>query len=113
MHLGNHDGFNGFLLAATALALRRVLPSMRPTWLRTTVAMYLALMLCYGLMIAANDSWDEQIVKRGWTDSGLPSVILPTLSGGWAFLLAAAVLAYLAFYRIRALATDISGTPPA
>ena len=101
VHLGNHEGLDGWLLAATALTLRRTLPTMRPTRLRTTLALYLALMLCYGLMVAANDGWNEQIVKRGWTGYGLPSVITPTFSGGWAFLLALTALAYLTIFRIK------------
>ena len=25
-------------------------------------------MLCYGVMVTAQDGWHEQVVKRGWTD---------------------------------------------
>ena len=101
VHLGNHEGLDGWLLAATALALRRTLPSMRRSRLRTTLGVYLALVLCYGLLVAANDGWNEQIVKRGWTGRGLPGVITPALGAGWAFLLAATAVAYLAFFRIK------------
>src|SRR5207344_936835 len=34
VHLGNHEGIDGILLAATAFALRRSLRRMRPTGLR-------------------------------------------------------------------------------
>ena len=48
VHLGNHEGIDGILLAATALALRRVLPQMRPTRLHGLLGFYLALVLAYG-----------------------------------------------------------------
>ena len=57
VHLGNHEGLDGWLLAATALGVRRALPGMRATRLRTVLACYLALLLGYGVMVAANDFW--------------------------------------------------------
>src|SRR5439155_23516589 len=63
VHLGNHEGLDGWLLAATALGLRRALWRMRPTRLRTLLSCYLALLLGYGLMVAANDFWHEQLLK--------------------------------------------------
>jgi hypothetical protein len=102
VHLGNHEGLDGCLLAGIALALRRVLPRMRPTALRGILGGYLALVLAYGVMVAANDGWHEQIVKRGWTGRMLPSVITPSLNLGWALLIAAAVVLYLTAFRVRA-----------
>ncbi|MGH3104729.1 MAG: hypothetical protein ACRDN6_11610, partial [Gaiellaceae bacterium] len=52
---------------------------------------YLALMLAYGAANAAQDFWLEQVVKRGWTERGIPSVLNPKLSLGWAVIVAAAV----------------------
>src|SRR6185312_4648054 len=89
VHLGNHEGLDGWLLAVTALLLRPVL------------ARYLALLLCYGVMVSANDGWNEQIVKRGWTSRGLPSVLSPALNYGTAILVVAAVVVYLAAFRVR------------
>jgi hypothetical protein len=100
VHLGNHEGLDGWLLAATALGLRRALPYMRPTRLRPVLGGYLALLLGYGVMVAANDGWNEQIVKRGWTSFGLPDVITPALSAGWAILIVAATVLYLTAFRV-------------
>jgi hypothetical protein len=75
---------------------------MRPTRLRAVLAGYLALLLCYGVMVSANDGWNEQLVKRGWTSHGLPSVLSPALNYGTAILVAAAVIAYLVAFRVPA-----------
>ncbi len=101
VHLGNHEGLDGWLLAVTALLLRPGLARMRPTRLRPVLAGYLALLLGYGVMVSANDGWNEQIVKRGWTSHGLPSVLNPALNLGWAILIVFAVVLYLAAFRVR------------
>ncbi len=101
VHLGNHEGLDGWLLAVTALLLRPVLARMRPTRLRPILAGYLALMLCYGVMVSANDGWNEQLVKRGWTSRNLPSVLSPALNDGWAILIVAAVVVYVTAFRVR------------
>lgn len=106
VHLGNHEGLDGWLLAVTALLLRPVLARMRPTRLRAVLGGYLALLLAYGVMVSANDGWNEQIVKRGWTSHGLPSVLNPALNIGWAILIAAAVVLYLAAFRVRTPARE-------
>ena len=100
VHLGNHEGLDGWLLVATALGLRGALPRMRPTRLRTVLSGYLALLFGYGLMVAANDAWNEQLVKRGWTSLRIPSVLTPSLTAGWVFLVAATVLVYLTAFRV-------------
>jgi hypothetical protein len=101
VHLGNHEGLDGWLLAVTALLLRPGLARMRPTRLRPVLGFYLALLLGYGVMVSANDGWNEQLVKRGWTSHGLPSVLNPALNVGWAILIAAAVVLYLTAFRVR------------
>lgn len=101
VHLGNHEGLDGWLLAVTALVLRPLVGQMRPTRLRPLVGAYLALLLGYGVMVAANDGWNEQIVKRGWTSHGLPNVITPGISWGWALLAVAAAIVFAAAYRVR------------
>jgi hypothetical protein len=73
VHLGNHEGLDGWLLAATALGLRRALPTMRATGLRSVLAGYLAVLLVYGVMVAANDFCHEQLVKRGPRPSCCPT----------------------------------------
>ncbi len=100
VHLGNHEGLDGWLLAATALGLRRVLPQMRPTPLRPVLAAYLAVMLAYGVLVAFGDGWNEQVVKRGWTSWQPPGVLTPSIGVGWAILLAAAAVLYLAAFRV-------------
>ena len=40
---------------------------------------YLALMLTYGVAVAAQDAWLEQVVKRGWTSRRMPDVVRPAL----------------------------------
>ena len=105
VHLGNHEGLDGWLLAATALFLRRPLRRVRPTRLRPVLGVYLAVMLSYGVLVAAGDAWNEQLVKRGWLDSELPGVLTPKLNSGWAILLAAAAVLYVIAYRPRAAAS--------
>jgi hypothetical protein len=101
VHLGNHEGIDGILLAATALALRRVLPQMRATRLRGVLGFYLALMLPYGVLVALNDGWNEQIVKRGWTDVGTPKVLNPGPNPSTALLVALTVVLFLTAFRVR------------
>ena len=52
-------------------------------------------------MVAANDFWHEQLVKRGTTSYMLPDVITPAASWGWVFLLAAAAVLYVAMFRVE------------
>jgi hypothetical protein len=101
VHLGNHEGIDGILLAATALALRRVLPQMRATRLRGVLGFYLALMLPYGVLVALNDGWNEQIVKRGWTDVGTPKVLNPGPNPSTALLIAITVALFLTAFRVK------------
>jgi hypothetical protein len=101
VHLGNHEGIDGIVLAATALGLRRVLPRMRRTRLRGVLGAYLALMTAYGVLVALNDGWNEQIVKRGWTTVGTPKVLNPGPNPSTALLAAAAAVLFLAAFRVR------------
>ena len=93
VHLGDHHGFVGVLLALTGLWLSRVRP------LAAAASAVLALMLSYGVAIAAQDGWLEQVVKRGWTEHGLPSMTLPSLSLGWLGIVVAAALVELLWFR--------------
>ncbi len=101
VHLGNHEGLDGILLAGIALGLRRVLPATRPTRLRGVLGFYLALMLAYGSMVSLNDGWNEQLVKRGWTDVGTPNVLNPGPNPSTALLLAVTVALFFAMFRVR------------
>jgi TRAP-type C4-dicarboxylate transport system permease small subunit len=67
--------------------------------LRIAVLGYLGAMLAYGGVNFAQDLWHEQIVKRGWTDAGIPSALLPGARPIWLVIVALAVLATLALLR--------------
>jgi hypothetical protein len=85
VHLGEHHGLEGYLLVLTALLLSRQLPRMRRP---TPLAVYLSLMIAYGIGNMANDAWYEQLVKRGWLDWRIPSVLQPSLTWMWGVVIA-------------------------
>jgi len=99
VHLGNHEGIDGVLLAATAFGLRRPLRRMRPTLLRPLTGAYLALIATYGLAVAADDFWIEQLQRRGMVEHGLPYVLKPGPRPAWAALLAVACVVYVVAFR--------------
>jgi hypothetical protein len=97
VHLGHHHGTDGAVLFVTALLLSRVfIPSTR---LRIATFTYLGLMLAYGGVNFVQDAWNEQIVKRGWTDAGIPSALLPGFRPIWAVVVGVAVVATLVLLR--------------
>ncbi|HEU4448463.1 MAG TPA: hypothetical protein VFR63_00605 [Gaiellaceae bacterium] len=98
VHLGHHHGLDGTLLALAALGLSRAVGQMGR--LRGATALYLALMLAYGLANAVQDFWLEQLVKRGATSVEIPSLIVPKASPAWAALVAAALLIHFAARRV-------------
>ena len=99
VHLGEHHGTDGMLLALTAIVLSRLAASLRSPRLRIAFRAYIALMLVYGVANHAQDAWLEQIVKRGWSDVHLPDVVRPEASAAWAALLVAAAAVYLVLAR--------------
>ena len=101
VHHGHHHGLDGFLLTVTALLLSRQLGGIRRPLLRTLTAVYLSLMIVYGLTNMANDLWIEQIVKRGWTSWQIPDVLYPTASTAWAAMIAVALLFYVVLFSGR------------
>ena len=106
VHLGHHHGLDGALLAVTAILLWRAPDRMRRRRLRALTRGYLALMLSYGLVNAANDFWDEQVVKRGWATRMIPNALVPSVSVIWLIVLTGAV----AFYALGSARRDI--VPP-
>jgi hypothetical protein len=88
VHLGAHHGFVGLQVIAAMLLLSRELPRLRASWRRTALAAWTSGLIAYGLGNIANDAWGEQIVKRGWTDWGLPSVVRPSANWLWLVVLA-------------------------
>ena len=101
VHHGHHHGLDGFLLAATALLLSRLVGSIRRPVLRTLTAVFLALLLVYGLTNQVQDLWTEQIVKRGWTNWEIPNVLHPSLSAAWAAMIASGLVIYALLLRPR------------
>jgi predicted membrane channel-forming protein YqfA (hemolysin III family) len=101
VHHGHHHGMDGFLLAVTALLLSRLVGSIRRPLRRTLTAVYLALLLVYGLTNQVQDLWTEQIVKRGWTSWEIPNVLHPSLSAAWAAMIACGLVIYALFLRPR------------
>ena len=56
-------------------------------------------MAAYGIANIANDAWFEQVVKRGWTNWAIPSVLRPDLTIAWGLIVLGAVLFYAASAR--------------
>jgi hypothetical protein len=96
VHLGNHEGIDGVLLAITAVVLMRTLSRIAPSARRAALAAYLSVLLVYGLWVALADGWHEQIVKRGWTSWRVPNVLHPSVAWAWLVLLAVALLVWFA-----------------
>jgi hypothetical protein len=93
VHLGHHHGVDGALLLISALLLSRVgVPKGR---LRIAVFAYLGAMLAYGTVNFVQDAWNEQFVKRGWTEEGVPSALLPSVEPIWLVVIALAFAATL------------------
>ncbi len=102
VHLGHHHGLMGSLLVLSALVLSRP----RLGQLRRLYSALVSLMLVYGGVNLVQDLWHEQVVKRGWTSSDIPSALVPKPSVMWAVILALTVLAYaLGFARNEDAAT--------
>ena len=95
VHLGEHHGFVGLQVIAAMLLLSRELPRMRAGWRRTVLAAWMSGLIAYGLGNIANDAWGEQVVKRGWTDSVLPSVVRPSVNWLWLVVLAVGAAIFL------------------
>ena len=101
VHHGHHHGTDGFLLALSALLLSRLVGLIRRPLLRALTAVYLALLLVYGLTNQVQDLWTEQIVKRGWTSWDIPNVLHPSLSAAWAAMIASGLVIYALALRPR------------
>jgi hypothetical protein len=97
VHLGHHHGTDGALLVLTALLLSRVRVERTP--LRYALVGYLGLMFSYGAVNFAQDARNEQVVKRGWTDAGIPSALLPGVTPVWGVVVALAALSSVVLLR--------------
>ena len=99
VHLGQHHGLDGALVASASLLLSRQLGRMGRRRLRTAVAAYLALGIVYGLANVVQDFWLEQLEKRGTVDIGIPTLTQPALSAAWLAILVAAAAVYALLLR--------------
>ena len=92
------------MLSLTALGFSR-LPRPR------IMDAYLALMLAYGIGNLVNDDWLEQVVKRGWTNHEVPSLILPAANWGWPVVLADAFVIWRIWFRQPSPTTSEEASP--
>jgi hypothetical protein len=92
VHFGFHHGHGGVLLAATALLLSRA-PAGR------VLRAYLSLMLAYGLTLAVQDAWNEQLWKRGTVDWMIPDPVRPDLSWVWLVIVTGGAAVYALWFR--------------
>ncbi|HYX89353.1 MAG TPA: hypothetical protein VE753_08285, partial [Gaiellaceae bacterium] len=99
VHLGHHHGFDGALLALSALTLSRVLGTMRRRRVQAFLGLYLSVMLAYGLANEVQDAWGEQLVKRGVVGWAIPSVLVPAATPEFGAAIGAGVLLYLLVFR--------------
>jgi hypothetical protein len=99
VHLGAHHGMDGVLFFLAGLWLTRELFRIRPEWLRWSLSAYLSLMVVYGLTIAAQDFWLEQVVKRGWTTVEIPNAVVPALTPIWGFIGVAVLILTIVLIR--------------
>ena len=97
VHLGHHHGTDGALLVLTALLLSRV--RIEQHALRRFTLAYLGTMLAYGGVNFVQDAWNEQVVKRGWTDASIPSALLPGVKPVWGVVLGLAAIATVVLLR--------------
>lgn len=101
VHLGRHHGMDGTLCVLAGLALSRVVKDVSGRVLHELAAFAVGALLAYGALNAANDAWDEQVWKRGWTDTMLPSFLRPGLTWGFAILLVGVAAAFALVRRLR------------
>ena len=99
VHVGHHHGWDGALLALTAIWLSRVRLTGRR--LRGVFVAYVSLLLAYGLVNATQDLWLEQVVKRGWSDSRIPEAIRPDLGWVWGVIVSLAAALWLVVRRFN------------
>lgn len=74
-------------------------PGFRHGRLAAAASALLSLMLVYGIANAVQDDWGEQVVKRGWTEVAIPSLIRPGLTLWWGLILALAAGVWLLWFR--------------
>jgi hypothetical protein len=93
------------MLSLTALGFSR-LPRPR------IMDAYLALMLAYGIGNLVNDDWLEQVVKRGWTNHEVPSLLVPAANWGWPVVLVGTALIWRFWFGQPSRTTPEETSPP-
>ena len=58
----------------------------------------------YGMVNCVQDTWNEQLVKRGWLDWKIPSAIYPKLAWIWLVILLLGALTAVVLKRESASA---------
>ena len=94
VHLGHHHGFDGSLVALSALLLSR--PRLRGGAAASVTVAVTSLAFAYGIVNCVQDTWNEQLVKRGTLDWKIPSALLPSISWIWLVILVLGTLTALA-----------------
>ncbi len=97
VHLGQHHGFMGALIVASALLLSR--PRLPAGRLAAVTRLYVSLAFAYGAVNMTQDAWNEQLWKRGTVDWKIPSALQPAPDPIWLVTLALAGLTALALRR--------------
>ena len=108
VHLGEHHGFMGTLLAWSALLLSRP-AGLLAGRLGTVARLYLALAFAYGAVNMTQDAWNEQLWKRDVVGVHLPSALLPRLEPVWLVTLGVAAAAALALRSESRRASVLGG----
>lgn len=97
VHLGHHHGLDGAILILSVLLLSRM--SIPARGLRVATYFWLGAMFSYGAVNLAQDGWNEQFVKRGWVETGIPSALVPAAKPIWLVVIAFAVIAAYVLLR--------------
>ncbi len=97
VHLGHHHGFDGALFVVSAALLSRI--RIRAPRLRNATVAFVSLVFAYGVVNLVQDAWNEQIAKRGWVDTTIPSALNPALELIWLVILAITIVTAVALHR--------------
>src|SRR5919201_5992486 len=108
VHLGNHHGLDGLLMAVSALLVLRI--PIRRLALRAAGTAYAAFLSAWGIANVVNDAWLEQVVKRGWTTTEVPGVLSLHWNWTWTAVVAGAALVFAYSSRTRSSIHSDIGT---
>ncbi len=97
VHLGHHHGLDGALLLLSALLLSR----MRLPKYGVAYTAIVGSMAAYGAINCVQDTWHEQLVKRGWLTWDIPSALVPGVHWIWLVTIGLAGIATLVLLRER------------